>query len=244
MIDPLKIHALADGEVATDELHDLRDQIAACEKSAAELQAIKTLKDLMLRAAPVECEETWKQCVKRLDQIDKTRRIESAVGRYAWGFCGVLFVAIMLGGLRARNDSAGVVRSGDVPQMVSGMVPFSSFKSDSPTTAQRWLQDNAPTAPMEMGDNRLQLVGGIAGVANGHRVVRLTLRDQEGDLALIMIHGTDELDGFQSGDGQYQQGKIDDINCVAWRNGNCAVLLVGDRDANELQTIASHIKIH
>ncbi len=238
MIDPLKIHALADGEVPPSELAALRDEVSACEESSRELQAIKDLKALMSRATPVECEDTWKACTKRLNEIDKTRRVENTVGRYAWGLCGAFFVAIVFGGYMSRTGSNGVVRSGDVPRMVSGLIPFSSFKSKTPQDARQWMSANA--ADVSMPSNRIRILGGEIGQSNdGHKLLRLKLQDNRGDMDLIVIFGADQVDGLKQVDGQFQQGVIDELKCVAWHSKGQAMILVGDRSADELQAIAS-----
>lgn len=240
MIDPLKIHAMVDGEVTAEESAELNALISKCEKSTAELQAIKNVKSLLARTEPVNCEDTWNACVKRLNAIDKAHRIEYVVGRYAWGMCGVIVAAIAIGGYLNRGTVNGL-RTGDVPRMVSGLVPFSSFNGDSPQAARQWLDANVESLPMS--GQQLQLVRGIVGRApDGHRVARLTLRDGGGDMALIVIFGVNQFDGLNS-DGQFRLGMIEDAHCVSWRKDGNAMLLVGDRSAEELQAVASHISI-
>lgn len=242
MIDHLKIHALADGELSAAEQATLREQIAACEKSTAELQAIKNVKALMAGAEPVNCEETWKACVKRLNEIDKTKRIENVVGRYAWGLCGIFFIAIAFGGYSSRTNSNGTVRSGDVPGMVSGLTPFSSFKSGgSQHDAEKWLSENLNNVPMP--SSNLRMVRALVGNStDGHRMAKLTLRDEKGELALLVIFGVDRVSGLE-GDGSYRHGRIDEMRCVAWSYQNNALLLIGDRSDEDLQDIASTVRI-
>lgn len=242
MIDPLKIHALADGELSPEETSALNEEIACCEKSCAELNAIRNLKSALSRTQPVRCEDTWQGCVKRLNEIDKARRIEFAVGRYAWGLCGVIVIAIALGGYLTRIGSSGVVRSGDVRRMVSSLVPFSSFKGgDSPEAARRWLSQNVKDAPVPA--DRLQLVNGVIGYTpdGQHQVARLTLRDSNGQMTLIMIGAIQQVDGLEPAMGQFKQGMMEDMHCVCWTDRGWALMLVGDRSTEDLQQVASAI---
>ena len=242
MIDPLKIHALADGELPAEEMAALREQCAGCEKSAAELQAIKNVKALMANAEPVSCDETWKACVKRLNEIDKTKRIENVVGRYAWGLCGIFFIAIAFGGYSSRTNANGTVRSGDVPGMVSGLIPFASYRGgDSPQAAQKWIAENMRDMPMP--DPRIHLIKAeIGNSRDGHRMGRFTLRDDKGEMALLVIYGVSRVSGLE-GEGVYRHGMIDDMPCVAWSSDNKALLLIGDRSDEDLQAVAASTRV-
>ncbi|MBI3721272.1 MAG: hypothetical protein HY248_01860, partial [Fimbriimonas ginsengisoli] len=125
MIDPLKIHALADAELSKEDAEALAHEIAKCRRSTLELETIQGLKLIVNKhCQPVACDDTWCKCRKRLDEIDRAQRVEGFVGRYAWGLCGTFLLAIVVGGLATRNGSAGLPRK---PPFCPGRVRASIF---------------------------------------------------------------------------------------------------------------------
>src|SRR5690349_7885295 len=98
MTDPKQLHALADEELTPAEASVVRESLKHDPQAAAEYSAILNLKDIVRsNALQHSDEEVWKACVRRLDGIDKTRRVEGFVGRYAWALCGAMFLFILSG---------------------------------------------------------------------------------------------------------------------------------------------------
>src|SRR5688572_18589792 len=123
MSDWLEIHALADDQLSDEERARANARLEGCEKSRAELAAIHAVKDVLgTRRDAVTCEETWQRCQRRLDELDKTARIEGFVGRYAWALCGA-FLALIIG-VGMLNRSSGSLAADDVPRIAAGLTPF------------------------------------------------------------------------------------------------------------------------
>src|SRR5688572_10010513 len=104
MSDWLEIHGFADEQMSDAEKASARQRVASDPACARELQAIQAVKDvLQTRRDAITSDETWANCQRRLDELDKAHRIEGFVGRYAWGLCG-LFLALIIGvGVLNRN---------------------------------------------------------------------------------------------------------------------------------------------
>src|SRR5688572_11364387 len=107
MSDWLEIHALADEQLSAEEKAQAQERLANSEKSQRELRAIQAIKEAAAsRRDTVTCEQTWKRCQRRLDEMDKVHRIEGFVGKYAWALCSVLFIGIVGAGMLNRNRTS------------------------------------------------------------------------------------------------------------------------------------------
>ncbi len=95
MIDPLALHALADGEISMSEALRLTRDVEAEADVVAELRAIEFRKLLMKEKVEERSDQAWRRC--RAADIDKARRVEGFVGRYAWALCSVFFLVIFTG---------------------------------------------------------------------------------------------------------------------------------------------------
>jgi hypothetical protein len=235
MVDPLKIHAVADGELCESELKEYQAQICQCKRSSAELQAIHAVKGVLAKAEPVACEDSWRKCVQRLDAIDKTKSVESWVSKYAWGLCGGLFLFIVSGSLLHQASQNNVLSSSEVPRMVSGMgsLPFGG-KSE----ARNWISSHAPESQSMLQRDLLVARGGAMGYVSGHRVVRLNLQDSRGDLIFVIVSGANQLEGAPADQQNFQLGQFDHFNYVAWSDKNQLRFLIGDRSQDDLRQIA------
>src|SRR5687767_4015076 len=160
MSDWLDIHAHADDQLSDEEKARVNSRLQGCDKSRAELAAIHAVKGaLEARRDTVTCDETWQRCQRRLDELDKTARIESFVGRYAWALCG-LFLALILG-VGMLNRTSGSFGADDVPRIAAGLTPFlSSPSSQDANTKQRFVRQKAGNAPIRAGGAGVELVRG------------------------------------------------------------------------------------
>ncbi|HZH97987.1 MAG TPA: hypothetical protein VEX38_03375, partial [Fimbriimonadaceae bacterium] len=83
------------------------------------------------------------------------------------------------------------------------------------------------------------------GVApDGRRIVKLTLRDRRGDLALIVVERTQKVDDLErvEGNSNYRGGTINGLNCVTWSDQGAACMLIGDRPIEDLCALADGIR--
>ncbi|MBI1757600.1 MAG: hypothetical protein HYR64_10905 [Fimbriimonas ginsengisoli] len=243
MIDPLKIHALADAELSKEDAEALAHEIAKCRRSTLELETIQGLKLIVNKhCQPVACDDTWCKCRKRLDEIDRAQRVEGFVGRYAWGLCGTFLLAIVVGGLATRNGSAGMVRSGEVPRMVSGLAPLALIRPHTIDEARKFVAEKLGRSPVSLPDQRISILEGAYGSSDGRRLVRLHLRDSGGDALLVVVPGAVGVEGTQPlGSGEYCCGRINGTNCLVWNSNGCMLMLLGDRSTEDLHTLAGEV---
>lgn len=245
MIDPTELHAYADGEATPEERLRVEEALRSSDRDAAELQGIHALKECVLtHATPIDNEEGWKSCVQRLDEIDKSKRIEGFVSRYAWGLCAVFFFIILGGGMITRN-SRSTVRTGEVARYVSSMSGFPDLGRPEVSEVKRWLGQEAPAVENTIQPERMQIMGRASAIIDNRRVVKLNLLDARGPLALVIVENAQAVEGVErmGGQGSYGQGSIDQLNCVTWSLNGCSLILIGDRSHDQLRDIASMIRI-
>ena len=107
MIDTELLHALADDELSADDRRKVEADLAQDPEAAKVLSSILAVKQAIAsHVKPVECEDEWQRCRKRLDEMDKARRTEAFVGRYAWVMCTGLFAFIVGAILERTADTA------------------------------------------------------------------------------------------------------------------------------------------
>jgi anti-sigma factor RsiW len=242
----LQTHALADGELSGEEKASAENHLAECPSCRAEYDALGALKSVLKgRLEPTECHDAWKRCSKRLDEVDRAKRVESFVTRHAWSFCSLFLVVILSAAMLNRTLGRNSVRAGDVAMMASGLAPMSTPVSQNPAEMRRWVSDNVGDVPMNLQPQHLLVVGAGARTFQGHKMLRLVLRDGLGDFSLLIISNAESVDGFDRMDAghEYQVGKIGNANCVAWTDGSCALLVVGDRPIANLCAVAEAISI-
>jgi hypothetical protein len=247
MSDWLDIHGLADEQLTAEEKARVNERLAGCEKSQRELRAIQAVKDTVgARRDTVTCEETWKRCQKRLDEMDKTHRIEGFVGRYAWAMCS-LFLAFIIGAgiLNRGKPSLGAV---DVPRMAANMTPFlTSPASQDTNTQQSFLRANAIPAPNQQiaRGSKVYIIQGARAVIDGRRLTRLDFQDgpgPRGQLILIGLEGT-PIEGVEPVPGRegYFYAQVNDSNCVTWQEAGFTFVLQGWRSVDELCEFAERV---
>lgn len=234
------IHAYADGELAKENCCAVEESLKSCTKTQAELRAIQNLKDTVrTKCVGAECEETWKACCRRLDEIDRTRKVENFVGRYAWGLVGSF--ALVIAGAAAMNRANGPdLRSGDLPRITAGLTPLEAPMSQETATKKQWLDDVFPDN-LRFQPEVLTVTGGKKGrTVNGKRATLVELADSKGPLTLVVIEDTRRVEGLEpmGRDAKFLKTRINDQNAIAWQDGDAICFLVADRECEELCSIA------
>jgi len=241
VIDRQELHALVDGELSPEQRRDLLAELANDPEAAAELQAIQVVKTtLQTKMEQPDDPELWKRCQGRLAEIDKTRRVESLVSRYAWGICGVFFLTIVMGGLFNRI-SAKSVRANDVAGYVAGLTPVPVAQSG---------QSQAELAPMVkqvIGDALKAKPAQMRIVAIGHndlpgqRVGCVQLSDAFGIVSVMVMPDVQRVDGVWSydRDPRFYCSKVDRMNALFWQDGGMICMVVGQRSYDELHSIVT-----
>jgi anti-sigma factor RsiW len=242
MREYLDLHALADGEATESPSQELRDRIERDPACAAEYAAIQNLKDFVRgNVRNHREEESWKSCVKRLNEIDKTRRVENFVGRYAWALCGVAFVAIVGGGL--LNHARPTQMDGtDLSSVMASFGPARSPGVSQPDDVKRWINGLLGRARQSIDPSRMVVRSAAEGSLEGHRMLQLQMRDASGDLILVVLEGNANFADLQPlPDPHYHGGRMNGLNCISWSKGGVSMVLFGQRTHDDLANVANRL---
>ncbi|RYG39418.1 hypothetical protein EON81_01120 [bacterium] len=243
MIEIVELHAYVDGELSKADADRVRLAVMADPRLAAEVQAIETMRAAVARhARACECEEAWKGCVGRLNELDRSRRVEGFFGRYALALSGDVFMAIVAGGL--MNRGATPVQTQDLARAVAGFLPSGSTATATPAQ-RKWVDALLKQADVSLDPSRLYSGPSAWGEFDGHPVVRVPLKDATGEMALLVFDRNTSFGGLVplDSEGRYSAGKIAQLNCVVWSGQQGSFVLVGDRSAQDLGEVAARIAV-
>jgi len=241
MTDPKQLHALADEELNPLEANALRSQLKSDPQATAEVDAILNLKDI-LRSNSLRHndEEAWKGCLRRLDAIDKSRRVEGFVGRYAWALCGIMFVFIVSGRYAMRNVQGDNARTADLARIFGG----SSRASTPETRAEsKMYSDLLNAVKQSLDSTEIEVNRPTFGQVRDMPAARYLMRDRKGDLSLVQVDGvlTVQDTAPMSNAPDLESGTVNGANCVVWHKAGQTFLLSGDRSVNDLAETASRL---
>jgi hypothetical protein len=245
MSDFIDIHALADGQLCDEERAKVAARLENCKVSKAEYDAVVSLKTVLKEKSPEHtCIRTWKNCTTRLDELEKKRKAESFVSRYAWAMCGTIFAIIVGAGLLNRNAGQEVA-AGDVARMVAGISPFTRNASVDGQDMGNWIKDVSRGAPITVETGSLKVMRWAQGIDNGRPFTVLYCVDEKGPINLLIIKGADRMSGFEPmvGNGPYWSGQIEMMNCLSWVDKDYAFILVADRPCEEMCKVAESIRL-
>ncbi len=139
-LDPMTLQALIDGELPPEE-HDAALETA---NMTLKLQVCCT-PNILASKKPSEPSPTvdiphdgWKRCVKRLDDIDRSRKAERFVTKYAWAMSLCVFLLIV--GAGSWNRLTGQhMGAGDVSHMASLLSPLVHTENPQSGQVGKWL---------------------------------------------------------------------------------------------------------
>ncbi|HRF58395.1 MAG TPA: hypothetical protein PLH94_00610 [Fimbriimonadaceae bacterium] len=246
MSDYLEIHALADGELSAQEQVRVRDRIESDPRAKAEFVAVTLVKStVQTRCVPVANDEVWSACRERLDAIDKTKRVEGFVGRYAWALCLGFLIMIVGAASFNRMPNRQSVDTGDMARMVAGMTPIPMPTQKPPAEVQRWAERQLDGAPVQLPAESMQVQSLSRGLYEGRRAMMVRLADARGSVALLVVEDTHSVEGMQGASDArlFGHGQVDGMNCISWVEDGVACLLVGARPPMELEGIAQQIRL-
>lgn len=239
MIEKSDLHALADGELSVEEKARLSAKLEANPRAQAEYQQIISLKSALRASAKMpECDELWKACQGRLDELEKTKRVETFVGKYAWGICGVFFMAIAIGGVMNRSASRGVQ-----PNDVAGYMAGISLSTPPKTQNQAELNPALKQIVGEAFTERpATMVVTAIGSNNepGQRTEFARLSDAFGSVAVVALIDVKQVEGLwdYEENSNFKCAKIDGANAMFWtRNDGIICMVIGQRSYEELHEI-------
>jgi len=234
MNDWLEVHALLDDELSSEERTRIQEKVKTCKTTQAEWRAVRQIKTVLSeKCVHPDCDDVWEACTKRIDQIERTKRAEAFVGKYAWGLCGSFCVLILIAAGYTRMNG-GNLRPGDLADVGASMVSISAPTSQTPSVQRQWLQNNL-SQTMHPTEQRLNVVRGAIGhLDDGRRVTEAILQDDAGQLTLFVVERANKVDDVEHVDSRYSGGMIGSKNCITWTDGGNAYLLAGERSLTDL----------
>lgn len=241
MSDLLDLHAYVDGELSDEAAAAVRARVESDPAAAAEVAAIRKLKDLSCQCAgTITCDETWKLCTSRLGEMDRVRRTERFVGRYAWGLCAIVLFALVGAGMFNRAKDGSAIYASDVASIASSATGQAALAS--PDGLSGWLTGLFGRAPVQEPPSQLRVLSVARAEADGRPVARVELADSSGPVVLLIVGGATDVRGLAPTDSVFQHGRMDCVNCVSWTSDGAAMILAGDRSHEALEDVARQIQ--
>lgn len=244
MIDRQELHALADGELSPERQRELLAELAGDSDSAAELQAIQAVKaTLQTKLENPDDPELWSRCQGRLAEIEKTRRVEGFVSRYAWGLCGIFFLTIVVGGLMNRVGAKSV-QANDVAGYVAGLTPVPISQSQNKQTELEPIVRQVIGEAFKAKPAQMRIVSIGRNDIPGQRVGCVQLGDAFGIVSVMAMPDVQHVDGVWSyeKDNRFFGGKVDGMNALFWRENGMICMVVGQRSYDELHAIVTSMQ--
>ncbi|MFN8220107.1 MAG: hypothetical protein U0S12_15640 [Fimbriimonadales bacterium] len=232
MNENLELHALADGALDADAQAQIAREVGESAELQRELSSIHAVKGALSKCESHDCAKLWKSCQARLDEVDRAKRVQNIVGRYAWALCSIFFVFIV-GAAMLNRSKPSTVGANDLAYMASS-VPLASGQSG------RYLEKLGSDAPNVTPD-RIDILGSGEGFVNGYHVVAYDLRDDQGRMKLMMAN-VGEVTDCESTMGCYKMFRMGDANAVVWYDNGWSVTLIGNRSREDLCKVAETIK--
>lgn len=240
-----RIHAYVDGEIEPSEEREVQ-RLLSEPKYRSEFESAIFLKEfLKKKAMRVEAEALWQRCRARLDGIDRTRRAESFVSRYAWALASILFLVMVTAGALNRTYGRAPLYASDFASSTGWTAR--STPGESPAQMRALLDEIVDRS--SWGSRSLALLSAERGVIDGRPVLRFLLgdaahpADARARVALYVVERSGPFVGLEDCQARdYCAGKVDGLNCVSWQDRGRAFLLVGERPVDELRAIAGALR--
>ena len=243
MIDQQDLHAFVDGELSPEQAAAIKSSLEASPEDAREVEAIRSLKSLVgKKATPPVGNHAWNACVRRLDELDKTRRAERIVGKYAPALCAGLFVVIVVAGQFGHHSDRGIT-SPDLARMVGPLSPVNPPKPLG-FNKEAWLEGQIRDS-MRSTPKYLTVRGESSGELAGVPMRAFMARDPKGDLMIYVVRQPIALDGMtpMADHANLRVGLLDGVNCVVRTEGKTTIFIAADRTFEDLAAVAVQVAI-
>jgi hypothetical protein len=233
LIDLKKLHAYSDGELSSEERAMLEADLSTCKASQQELLAISQLKSQLRKIEPKSCEATWKSCRDRLNQIDRIEKSGNFITRHSWAAVAVVAALVIVGGGINRKAESTKVSNASLAGVVSGLKKQTG-DSQTQANADRVLD----TVDRRM--NQVQYAFHRNVTLNGIAARESVLLDRLGELRLLSIQGSSNIEGMEPVSGEkYLAGQLTpSLNAISWNARKMTFVLVGDRSHLDLIRLA------
>jgi len=194
------------------------------------------------KALVAPSEQAWKSCVVRLNEIDKARRVESIVGRFAPALCGVFFIAIVLGGLVARHRSDQVAPKVNIARLLPGK---STASSQSDQEKLEWYKHLLNQSKMSTPDPLTLRQVSIC-LYQGAPVTQLRASDGNGELIILLIPKPLEISDMtpMQDHPEYRLGRYRDMNCISRPEGDNTTVILARRSYEDLAGVMAQLPVN
>jgi len=236
------IHALADGQIEGEAKAAAAARILSDEAARAEYETVVLLRSTLVRTCePIPNPEGWKDVRERLGAIDRTRRAEVFVGRNAWALCAIFFALIVSAAFFNRATGRNKLYTGDVARIMSSMVPM---PLGTTSEVEERVQSTLGTVPFRVPAESLRTTGFSKGYLDGNNAIMVNFVDSRGPSFLLIIENQHEVEGLRQDPNElgYSIGKLNGINAISWDCHGRICILVGERDFDDLQLVASQMR--
>lgn len=240
MSDYLDLHAMADGELDAAQQSAVRKRLEADNQCAAEFESIQRVKQILGRCQTHDERAVYAGCMKRLDEIDASRKAERFVGKYAWALCAVFLMAIVGAAFVNRNFASKTLYPGDMARMLNGLTTFGASATQP---AKSWLREPMGQSQPKLSLEAVQVVGGAVGTYDARKVLRLNLQTEIGPAVLFAIENTGSVANMQPMDSSNLcQARVNSLNCVSWTMDGVAYMLFSERPFQDLKKLAERLR--
>jgi len=232
MTDLELIHGLVDGELEGADLALARSRVENDAAFRAHFESARDQKVFCKASlAPATCSETWSKCRGRLDELDRSRRAETVISKYAWQMAACLFLFMVGFGVYNRTGGQSV-NAGSLTTATAAVGP----SVVNPGRVENWLATKLGLRSQAVNRN-ITFLGAAEGVVEGRQMWKVDMLDGSVPLTLVVIANAPVIQGLND-QGDTQVGQINGQNCFSWKVREYTCVLVGDRQPDELAQIS------
>ncbi len=238
-----ELNALADGHLTKAKAEEIQKLVQANPQLTIHYASIVNIK-LAVSQLPKEAQpELMIQVKSRLAEIDRVKKADQFVSRYAWGLCGIVLLTIVGAGAYTRLHGNSVGLS-DVPGYSAGLV--SPTLDNAPQGIASWLKRLIVGSPAQQSAP-LRVLKEDVGSMGGVPAARVILGNPSDPYTLFIVNSSNPIQGVHPIDGtaqsHYWVGNVGPCNCLNWRQGGYQLVLVGKHSESDLESIANSIHV-
>ncbi len=245
MTDYTILHALADGELSGPDKATAEELLRTDPIANAEFQATVAIKKTIASKNQIHVDpKSWQAAVGRISELDKRKKAEGFVGKYAWGMCTIIFALILSTGLM-RHFKGSPVGTGDIAQYAAALQPFSRDVKNTGQDMRSWIRDVSYGAPIQIDPGFMTVHRYAQRIEENRSTTFLLCSDSIGPMTLIVVKGANGISGAEqmAKQGNYLIGQIGNSNCICWSDSGFVITLFGNRPYEALAKVAEGIAL-
>jgi anti-sigma factor RsiW len=234
------INALLDGELTGEEKSRVLNHIQSDPQAQNEFLWGRTVKDCLRDKCPKhENPALFAVCMVRVQEIEKTRRTEAFVGRYAWAACVVVVATVFVGAAASRLGGPAELNKTNMASLFGGGLVAVPGAEANP---QQVVEKAMGPLGCEVRPQGMAVREVAQGNIDGRKASRIRLVDGDGQLVLFVIQDVGGFAGQASLGNGYGKGVINGANAVSWSQDRMGYLLIGARPPESLATLADSLR--